>query len=520
LVAVARSGRHSVADANDVTHRDSIALTRIRVPDSLLGRIAPGPAHRCRTRSWQWLGLAGTLLVAAGGILAGVEPARGRLLPLAGFDRLRQTATFATAVVYVGLTLLAVAWWQLGASVRHPHGPSTRELTSTGVVWAMPLVLTTPIFSGDVYSYLAQGAMTAAGLDTYKVGPSALGGQLAGNVPAIWQHTPAPYGPVFLGLAETVTRLTRHDTWSGLIGMRVLALGGIGLIAWSVPRLARACRVDPAAAVWLGVINPLVLLHLVADAHNDALMLGLMTLGLLSALRGRPWLGVVIVTLAGLVKAPGAAAIAFVVPIWVGQLTGRLRWLRAACATAIIAAGTTVAVTGAAGTGYGWVRALGTPTLARTWMSVTTDLGYLCGRALHWLGLASIDQTDHAFWFAGLVVAAALSVFLLRHSARIGDVAALGLCLAALVVLGPVVHPWYLLWGLIPLAAAGSPRLRRSVALSSLVLILLVLPGGVTPGPPVLLGASLGVCLALLTLAMVGYHRRPLIDLLFNSDRQ
>jgi hypothetical protein len=58
------------------------------------------------------------------------------------------------------------------------------------------------------------------------------------------------------------------------------------------------------------------------------------------------------------------------------------------------------------------------------------------------------------------------------------------------------------------------------VAVTSLVLILLVLPGGVTPGPTILLGASLGVCLALLTLAVLGYHRRLRIHTLYNSDRQ
>jgi hypothetical protein len=481
----------------------------VRVLGSPGGRItALPPTRRHRVGLWQLLGLAGAVLIAAGGTLAGVAPARGPLLRLAGIDQLFRATTLATAVVYAGLTLLTVAWWNLGSSVRHPDGPSMRELMSTGVWWATPFALAGPIFSGDVYSYLAQGSMAAAGLDAYKAGPGALGGQLAANVPAIWRHTPTPYGPVFLDLAGAVTHLTRHDTWAGILGMRILALGGVGLIAWSVPLLARACHVDPAAAVWLGVINPLVLLHLVADAHNDALMLGLLTVGLVFALRGRPWLGIVMITLAGLVKLPAAAGIAFVVPIWARQLTGRLRWLRATCATALITAAVTITVTAAAGTGYGWVRALSTPTLARTWMSVTTDLGYLCGRVLRWSGLATVDQARHAFWLGGLVVAAALSVLLLLHSARIGAVAAVGLCLAALVVLGPVVHPWYLLWGLIPLAAAASPALRRTVAISSAALVLLVLPGGVKPGLPVLLGASTGVCAALLTLGVLTYHRR------------
>lgn len=467
--------------------------------------------HRYVIRFWRWLGLSGAVLIAAGGQLAGVAPANGGTPLLAGIEQLHPPTVPTTAMVYVGLTLLVVSWWNLGVLVRRPDGPSVGQLMRTGVCWVMPFALTAPIFSGDVYSYIAQGAMTVAGIDPYKLGPDALGGQLAANVPAIWQHTTTPYGPVFLDLTAAVARLTRYDTVSGFIGMRILALGGVGLIAWSVPRLARACRVDPAAAFWLGVINPLVLLHLLADAHNDALMLGLMTVGLVLVLRGRPWLGVVMITLAGLVKAPGAVALAFVVPIWAGRLAGRFRWLRAACAAVLTASATTAAVTALSGTGYGWVRALNTPTRAHTWMSVTTDLGNLSGQALHSWGHASVDQTRQAFWLAGLTAAAALSVLLVRHGAQIGAVAALGLCLSALVVLGPVVHPWYLLWGLIPLAAAGSHRIRRIAAVVSAVFVLLVIPGGVSPGLPVLLGASVGICLALLALLALtafGYHRR------------
>ncbi|MFD0580195.1 polyprenol phosphomannose-dependent alpha 1,6 mannosyltransferase MptB [Dactylosporangium darangshiense] len=470
------------------------------------------PARRQGVRFWHWLGLIGGVMIAAGGVLAGAAPAHDPMLLLPGVAELRDATVFATAVVYVGLTLLLVAWWRVGALVRRPDGPSVRGLMKTGVWWTLPFLLIAPIFSRDVYSYLAQGAMAMAGMNTYKVGPSALGGQLGANVPAIWQDTPAPYGPVFLNLANGVAHLTQQSTWPGIIGMRMLALTGVGLVAWSVPRLAHASGVDPAVAVWLGVLNPLVLLHLVADAHNDALMLGLMTAGLVLALRGRPWLGVVAITLAGLVKAPAAVAIAFVVPIWAGRLAVGTRWVRAACGALAAAAGTAVVFTTLAGTGYGWVGTLKTPTLARTWMSVTTDLGYVSGQALHWLGLATVDQTRDAFWLAGLVVAAAVFMFLLRRSTQVGPVAALGLCLAALVVLAPVVHPWYLLWGCIPLAAAGSDAMRRGVAVLSALLVIFVLPGGVPPGLPVLLGAAIGVVVALLALGALGYQlrRQPL----------
>jgi hypothetical protein len=57
-------------------------------------------------------------------------------------------------------------------------------------------------------------------------------------------------------------------------------------------------------------------------------------------------------------------------------------------------------------------------------------------------------------------------------------VKALGLSLLAVVVLGPVVQPWYLLWALVPLAAVAGERLAVGLAVSSAVLCLLILPGG------------------------------------------
>ncbi len=51
--------------------------------------------------TWQWVGLAGSLIIAAGGVLAGVAPARDPLLMVAGVSELRGATVFATAIVYV-----------------------------------------------------------------------------------------------------------------------------------------------------------------------------------------------------------------------------------------------------------------------------------------------------------------------------------------------------------------------------------------------------------------------------------
>ncbi|MEV6343120.1 polyprenol phosphomannose-dependent alpha 1,6 mannosyltransferase MptB [Actinoplanes sp. NPDC051851] len=454
----------------------------------------------------QWLGTAGSGLIVLGGVFAGVGPSGDPA-------QLRSDAGAAvmvpTAVVYAGMALLTLGWFTLGRTVL-AGGTTTRDLIRTGVMWAVPFALSGPIFSRDVYSYLAQGAMTVSGLDPYRFGPSALGGELAAGIPPIWQHTPAPYGPVFLSLAGGVATLTRQELWPGLIAMRLLAVAGVAVIGVAVHRIARECGVDPGAALWLGVLNPLVLLHLVADAHNEAVMLGLLCAGLVLALDRRPLAAAVLITLAGLVKGPALLGLPFVAALWAGYLPGRAPRLRAAGAAALTAAGTAVIVTALTGTGFGWIPALRTPTRARTWMSLTTDLGSLIGRILRTLGLAGADETRQAVWLAGLAAAGVIVLLLLHHGRSLGMVTAFGLAMTALVILSPVVHAWYLLWGVIPIAAAAtSARIRGVVAYSCPVLCLLSPPNGVEPGVQLVIGAVCGVGLGVLAYGLQGAVAAP-----------
>jgi alpha-1,6-mannosyltransferase len=445
----------------------------------------------------RWLGFLGSVLIVLGGVVVGVGPS-GAVPPVPSAGT---AIMWWTAVVYLGMTLLAVGWYRLGRSL-----PPVREQLRTGLLWAAPFLLSGPIFSRDVYSYLAQGAMTVAGLDPYRFGPSAFGGELAADVPPIWQDTPAPYGPVFLSLAGAVTAVTGHEVWPGLVGMRLLAVAGIALIAYTVPRIAGEYGADPAAAVWLAVLNPLVLLHLVADAHNEAVMIGLMCAGLLLALRGRQLPAVVLITLAGLVKGPALAALAFLLVF----RAARVRWVRAAAETLTAAAGTAAVVTVLTGTGLGWIPALRTPTRALTWMSVTTDAGSLLGHALYGLGLAGVSQTRQVVWSAGLLAAAAICLVLLRRSVTLGIVPALGLSLIVVVALGPAVHIWYLLWGLIPLAAAAPDRIRRFAVPATFALLVVSAPNGPPHEAPLVAGAFLGVTAGLLACVVLRGTRQAL----------
>ncbi|GAB3528898.1 alpha-(1-_6)-mannopyranosyltransferase A [Phytohabitans suffuscus] len=423
-----------------------------------------------------------------GGLAAGALPAQ---VPF-GLAILRRHPGWGIVVAYTGLVMLIAAWWRLGHLVRAETGerPSPKQLMATLAIWSAPLLLAPPLFSRDVYSYLAQGAMVGAGFDVYEHGPAYYGGPVAAEVPAIWQHTPTPYGPFFLLVATGVAAAAGAHLAAGVLGMRLVAVLGVVLLTAALPGLARRCGVDPAAALWLGALNPLVLAHLVAGAHNDAIMVGLLVAGLAAAVARRPALGAALVALAALVKAPAAIALLFIATIWADQTGGRWRRVRTMFYSAAVAAATTVVVTAVAGTGYGWIRALDTPVSTENWSPMSV-LGRLTGEIL---------GTAHAvpMWrWIGLGAAVVAGAILWLRRTHIGPVYAVGLGLGAIVLFGPALRPWYLLWALVPLAAAAPDgHVRRVAAVACAALAVVVLPSGFAFGAEQVAQAIFGCVLA------------------------
>ena len=441
-------------------------------------------------------GLAGSALIAFGGLGAGALPVGIPFLPGLRHARL------GLVCVYSGLALLLLGWWWYGRVTRADEDGSCRRAWRTLALWTAPLLVAPPMFSRDVYSYLAQGLMIDSGVDVYRHGPAALGGLVADQVPAIWQHTPSPYGPAFLIVAETVARPLSSHLLLGIIALRLVALAGLALLAAAIPVLARSAGVSPPAALWLAVLNPLVLIHLVGGAHNDALMVGLLAAGLAAAVRQRPIVATVLVAAAALVKVPAALGLVAVAAIWAAQLRGRLPRVRAAGAVAATAAAATVLITAAAGTGYGWVAALNTPISPQNW-SLTGLLG-------RWTAdLVAHDETGAALverlWrSAGLLAVVAVAGLVWTYRDRIGPVYGLGIVLVAVVVFGPALRPWYAVWGLAPLAASAGDRwVRRATALTCGVLVLVVLPDGFAADRQRLLLAAAGALIGVAAFLVV-----------------
>src|SRR6266568_1696483 len=128
------------------------------------------------------MGVAGVLLVAGAGIGAAavLEPdpvLNGTAFSWLGYGHGKQ---MATAVLYVGITLLVLAWIRLGRDVLAGRVDRRGMLIAIGA-WALPLLFAPPLFSRDLFSYLAQGDEALHGYDPYAYGVSVLNDHLSAN---------------------------------------------------------------------------------------------------------------------------------------------------------------------------------------------------------------------------------------------------------------------------------------------------------------------------------------------------
>lgn len=444
-------------------------------------------------------GATGTVLMAIGALGAGARPVVQdptfgvRLLNLPS-----RIQTVALTMTTVGAVMMTLAWLMLGRFALGKRQMSRGALDRTLVLWMLPLLIAPPMYSKDVYSYLAQSQISLEGLDPYKVGPASglgLGHVFTLSVPSVWRETPAPYGPLFLWIGRGISALTGENIVAAVLCHRVVVLAGVAMIVWAVPRLARRCGVGEVSALWLGAANPLLIMHLVAGIHNEALMLGLMLIGAEFALRGidsprlRPqswrigadWeplgmllAGNVLITLSSQVKLPSLLALGFITMALAYRCGGTLRALLLSGGGMGVLSLAVMALVGwASGLGFGWVFTLGTANVVRSWMSPPTLLALATGQVGILLGVGDHTTAILALTrFIGVLIIMVLVSWLLLATFRgkLHPIGGLGVALGICVLLFPVVQPWYLLWAFIPLAAwATRPGFRVAVIVITLV---------------------------------------------------
>ena len=442
----------------------------------------PGQVRHALLWSWAGLGVVGSAMTAFFGTRL-LGPGRVRWWFTASFP----TGHGATKVVFwVGVGALCAAWVGLGRLLSKPdHGVALRQLWIVGSLWCLPFLLGPPLFSNDVYSYLAQGTLVHLGHSPYHEAPIALahlGHQhVLNGVDPFWRKTTAPYGPLFLGVISLLVGLTGSHLVLGAIAIRLFDLIGIVLLAAFVPRLARTFGTDPGRALWLAALSPLVLLQLVSPAHNDALMVGLMVAGVALALERRPLLGIAVCAVAATVKVPAIIAVAFIAVAWMRTLpTTKDQWQALAKAAAVTIA-VAAAVTLITGLGLAWISTglFNTPGRVRLSITPATALGYTIAHTVHHLSVAlNGKQFEATLSHIAFGIVAAWALVMLYRTRIENLVRQLGLLLILIAIAGPAAWPWYFTWGLALLAAWPGVQRSRAVPIAVVVPAFIIIPTG------------------------------------------
>jgi hypothetical protein len=442
-----------------------------------------GAAARAAYGAWLWgaLGLAGSVVLTLAGthLLGRITIPKWWFAPALASSHLAYELIF-----YAGVAALVVAWLGLGYELRRSEAVGLRHLLVIGALWCVPLALGPPLFSRDVYSYLAQGTILHLGRNPYHVAPTILAhlGQqhTLSAISGIWRTTTAPYGPLFLTIVGWFVGAAAYKLVLGAILVRLLAILGVVLLAVALPPLAKRLGGDPRRAVWLMALSPLVLFQLVSPAHNDILMAGVMAVGVAAALRW-PLLGIAICAVAATIKVPAAAAAAFIAVAWAWQTEGSWNRARVLAASAAAFAVVIAVVSVATGVGLSWISSgvFSTPGKVHLAITPATALGYTTASVLRDAGVAIGGHTLAAiFTRIAFGVTAVYGLWLLYRVRQITLVRYLGVLLVVAAVFGPAAWPWYLIWGLPLLAACPKGPLFAAMPIVLVLGGLVVKPSG------------------------------------------
>jgi alpha-1,6-mannosyltransferase len=393
----------------------------------------------------------------------------------------------ANALLYTGFGLVVWAWVRLGRYVLAGR-IGTKPIVIAAACWMGPLLISPPLFTRDVFSYLGQGAQLLYGLDPYAHGPVELNvlPDVVQNVHPLWQTTPAPYGPLFLLIAKGIVSITGNNLIAGVIVTRLVLLIGLGMMLWALPRLVKHLGGNLPVTMWLAIASPMTVIHLVGGPHNDLLMLGFLTTGVLATLERKHALAVVLVTIGMLIKPTGAVALPFLVWVWANHLpedTKLRNFLRAmvpACGifAVVFVAGTWISL---GSFNLGWVSGLKAPTLIANWLNFPTGIGEIFYSLVH---LMFNVQSSPFVTVARLIAMVGLAAIMVRQwwLARDGGNPAIfrmAIVLLAVAIIAPPTLPWYLTWGFVIASAFVWKRKHLAVVVAvSVFLVCVYYPTG------------------------------------------
>jgi len=180
---------------------------------------------------------------------------------------------------------------------RRPLG--RRAIWAGGAVLATAALMMPPLYATDVFFYSVTGDVVARfGGSPYASTPSAF--PESPSFPYSYWDIASPYGPVWTTVSASVATLGGFDPFRVTFLFKLLGAACIAGTGWLLQRhLGAQGSTFPLALL---LLNPIVWIEAVANAHLDALMLWLVALTSLSSIASRPRLSWACLLLATWVK--------------------------------------------------------------------------------------------------------------------------------------------------------------------------------------------------------------------------
>lgn len=457
------------------------------------------------------LGLVGgsLLLVATTAALGESVATRsaGRAGPLPPYSLSLHPSPWLVVAFLVLATLAgACGLWLCLAAVARGWAPSPRRLLAAGLVATFALLLVPPTTSDDLYSYTAYGRMAVLGRDPYTTTPNDLRGDpVADQAGDPWRDQPTVYGPLATAEQSLAARVagTSARTAAALLALaNAVAFSAVGVL------LFRSRRDDGGRrrVTLMWTLNPLLLMHLVAAAHVDALLV-LCAVGAVLALRRSAFVAGLLGGAAAAVKLSGAlvcAALAWqarprdTAPVFAQseQPAGRKPLL------ALVLGG--VLVTPPAYLLAGGATALGPVRRAARFVSFGSPWRALSVPLEHYAGYSTSRAIVSTLSLAAVVAMAWLLARALPQPAAPPDAVARSAAVTSLawLVAATYVLPWYDSWAWPFLALLPASRWDRWLLARTSVLTLAYLPGRTLPMPSPLPGLLSGLRMYFTPLAL------------------
>ena len=380
-------------------------------------------------------------------------------------------------VALLGLTDAGLLWWGSGAStaqqlaavlagaavgcaallwVALDRGFSRAPLwwvASLALVLRLVAMQAVPLLEDDHYRYLWDGLRTATSFDPYRLPPSAFFG--ANELTPQWQDilsginnpdVPTIYGPALQWLFALA---------------HVIAPGRVGAIQVIVLLVDMACfgllLRQRVGTRWLlaYALHPMILKEAMASAHPDGLVALLLLLALVAWQRG---FAVRVGALLGLAVATKVAALV-VVPLFLFGLR-RNNALDASIGIRMhadwrSALGTSVGFAGSLCLMYlPFITAGGSDGAALQTFAAQWRFNPLLFRVIEtWLSASTVRPAAAGLLFA--CIAGLVWRWHQRHTLRAPGLPPADQAMLLLLLLAPVVNPWYWLWALAPAMLAG-----------------------------------------------------------------